>query len=131
MKVLIGAAAAALLIAASGEARAQAAPTSPMVGAEIVPSHCGELPAQPSLPDGAVANSEAMTAGQAALVAWDASYRANLTCRRIEFEELLALSQTRRDAHNAGAEVLNAALAVWAVEIAEYNTLHPPRRRGR
>src|SRR5262245_38069880 len=101
MKVLIGAVASTILLAAVAMAQAQttttpatpdtattattATPTAPPP-----PSRCPALPEAPSLPDGATANAAAMQAGNAAYQAWGTSYQQVLQCRRTEVAEFRA-----------------------------------------
>lgn len=127
MRILIAAAAAALCT--SGVAWAQTETSQP---AEPAPATaCGELPSNPTLPDGATANHEAMQVAQDALQAFDTTYRANLQCRRAELDRLTAQLQARRDEYNNGASNLNALLATWQTEIDEFNARQPRRRNNR
>lgn len=115
MKVLIAAAAAAVLIALPASAQTATAPAAP-----APPSQCGALPAPPSLPDGAAANRQAMDAGNTAYNAWLANYRTNLDCLRAEAQAALAISQARAAAYNAGADTLNTTNQSWSAEVAEF-----------
>lgn len=115
MRVLIVAAALTLwTFAASAQTTAADAAPNP-------PSACAELPAAPSLPDGASANNEAMTAGNATYLAWANPVQQSLACQRAEIEA----AHRRWDAlvaqYNANAQTLNAQRAAWDNEIEEYN----------
>lgn len=114
MKVLIGAAVAALLFAGSAVAQTTTAPT-------LAPSRCGEAPVAPQLPDGAHATSAQMTAGNAAYDTWAHAMQANVQCRRAEAEELRAQADARTNEYNGFAGALNQTVANWQAEVAEYN----------
>lgn len=116
MKVLLGAAAAVLLMAVPA-----AAQTTPAA------STCAALQPAPTLPDGAVADREAMEAANTAFMAWAEAYRTVLTCRRTEAEGIHAQWQARVSEYNAGAEQLNSTNSSWEAEVAEYNERNPRR----
>ncbi len=122
MKLLKGALAAALMLSATivpvSSAFAQA--STPAPAASAATSRCGDLPADPTLPDGASANSQAIQAGDAAYQAWAEAVRTVVTCRRAEYEELLTIATARRDQHNQMAAKLNSLTAAWVVERDEY-----------
>lgn len=124
MKLLIGAAAAALLFAGSAMAQT-ATPTPP-----LAPSTCGAAPTAPTLPDGAHATSAQMDAGNAAYDTWAHAMQANVQCRRAEAEALRAQADARTTEYNGFAGTLNSTVASWQAEVAEYNARGPqqPRR---
>jgi hypothetical protein len=124
MKTLLGAALAAVLLATP--ALAQTETTAP--AAPVPASSCGALPAQPTMPDGAVANREEMEAANTAFVAWFEQYRANLTCRSTEATALRAQFEARFAEHNTGVEALEAANTSWTAEAAEFNARTDRRR---
>ncbi len=115
MRVLLAGAAMALLVAGSAFAQTEGAGTAQ--GA----SSCGELPARPTLPDGATADREAMDAANTSYTAWSQAYHANLTCRRTEADNARATWQARVGEYNAGAAALNDSNTSWEAEVAEYN----------
>jgi hypothetical protein len=116
MRILLAGAAMALLVA--GSAYAQTEETSAGTASA---STCGELPARPTLPDGANANREQMDAANTAYTAWSQTYHANLTCRRTEADNARATWQARVAEYNAAATGLNESNTSWEAEVAEYN----------
>lgn len=126
MKVLIGAAAAALLFC--GAAVAQET-TAPAASVQVAPSRCGELPATPSLPDGGAASADNMQVAMASFTSWEAAYRGVLECRRAEAQEAQATSERRTAEFNGGVTGFNATIASWTAEVEEFNGRQ--NRRGR
>jgi hypothetical protein len=124
MKILLGAAACALLLAAP--AFAQTPPATPP--APVAASSCGALPAAPTLPDGATANREEMEEGNTAYRAWYEQYSANIQCRNAEATALRAQFEARFAEHNAAVETLNAANTSWTAEAEEFNARTDRRR---
>lgn len=126
MKLLIGAAAAALLFA--GAAMAQTAtPTAP-----LPPSSCGPVPTAPTLPDGANATSAQMDSGNSAYNTWAQAMQANVQCRRAEAEAIRAQADARTAEYNGYAQQLNQTVSSWQAEVAEYNARgQQPNRRER
>jgi len=121
MRVVFAGVIASLLMAGSAVAQTEG------TAAPVAVSSCGELPAQPALPDGAAADREAMEAGNAAYTAWSQAYHANLQCRRAEAESARLLWQAHVAAYNAGATALNQANTTWEADVAEYNVRNPAR----
>lgn len=120
MKVLIGAAAAAVLLC--GVATAQEATPPPAAATvQVPPSHCGELPAAPALADGAGASADNMQVAMAAFTSWEAAYRGVLECRRAEAQEAQATSERRTAEFNGGVTSFNATIASWTAEVEEFN----------
>lgn len=119
MRVLLAGAVAALCMA--GAAYAQTEGAAPAAGVVTNASSCGELPARPTLPDGASANREAMDAANVTYTAWAQSYHANLQCRRTEADNARATWQARVAEYNAGATALNDSNSSWEAEVVEYN----------
>jgi hypothetical protein len=118
MKLVLGAAIAAALIltpSAIPAAYAQSGEASASAG-----SRCPELAPEPVFPDGATATAEQVGVAEEAYQAWAETSRTTITCRRAEYEELVALAQTRREEHNAAAARLNAVTGAWVVEREEY-----------
>lgn len=116
MRILLAGAAMALLVV--GSAYAQTEGTNAGTAA---PSTCGELPARPTLPDGANVNREQMDAANTAYTAWSQAYHANLTCRRTEADNARATWQARVAEYNGAATGLNESNTSWEAEVAEYN----------
>jgi hypothetical protein len=117
MKVLIGAAAAVLLIAAP--AGAQTGTTAPAATAGA--SQCGAVPEMPTLPDGADAGRNDMESANTAYTAWSANVRTNLDCRRAEAQSLQTQADARIAEHNAAAAALATANTNWQAEVEEFN----------
>ena len=84
-------------------------------------SSCGALTAAPAMPDGAVANNDAMTTANAAFLAWIQGQQQVLACRRAEIEAAHARWQALSNEYNAGAQTLNSASGAWQSELAQYN----------
>jgi hypothetical protein len=122
MRILLGAAVCALLLAAP--AAAQTTPAAP-----VAPSPCGELPTLPTLPDGATATREQMEAGNAAFLAWFEQYSANVRCRHDEASALRAQYDARVAEHNAAVEGLTAANESWRLQGEAWNTRGGNERR--
>jgi hypothetical protein len=103
MKFVIGAAAAAVLLAAS-PALAQTAATG----------NCSGFEAVPTLPDGATATRAQIEEANTAFTAWDsARQQRQLACRA----EIEANSQ----AFNTAEAERRAAQTAWAAEVTEFN----------
>jgi hypothetical protein len=104
MKVLIGAAAAAVMLTAA-PAFAQTANVSP---------NCTGFDPAPTLPDGATANRDAVEAMSAQLQAWaDARRTKLLACQA----DINAMTQAFNTAHAEGQAVTTA----WNAEVTEFN----------
>ena len=119
MRVLVGAAA-ALLFAAS--AAAQPAPATPAPPAP--PSTCGDVPAQPALPDPAHATAAQMTRGNQTFEAWATDARAKLQCRANEVRTLEAQAQAAGAAYNAQAAAFTSTVNSWTAATTAYNNQH-------
>jgi hypothetical protein len=126
MKLALGAAISALAFATVALAQTTetvpAAPTPPPAPAIVTPpSACGDLPAKPTVPDGAVAKEKDMKAADAAVQAWQASVQTNLKCRKAEFEAADAIRVARFNDYNNVVRELNSFGAVWTTEAQKYN----------
>ncbi len=125
MKLVIGAAVAALALAAL--------PALAQTPAAVPPSRCAAIPAAPTLPDGARArNLAAMQAGNAAYEAWGQAMTPVMTCRQAEARETRAAAEAARAIAEARVAEFNRGVALqcdvvraWRVEVTEYN-----RRQG-
>lgn len=130
MKVLIGAAVAAVFLSAA--AAAQTTPTAETTAATTVaPSSCPAAPEAPTLPDGATATIGEMQAGATVYEAWRVSVQANLNCRHDEAVALRDAADARAAEYNAANQAAQASVTAWQAATETYNALHPPRRRGR
>ncbi|MGE3249446.1 MAG: hypothetical protein AB7J28_14495 [Hyphomonadaceae bacterium] len=126
MKLVIGAALAALALAVTPAVAQQTAP------AAVPASRCAAIPAAPTLPDGANARESAMTQGNRTYTEWGEQTNSVLACRRAEAEELTAASvaarnhaETRVQEFNAGVRGQCTVIRQWLGEVTEYN-----RRNG-
>lgn len=128
MRILMGAATAALLMAAPAAAQtgtpATAAPSA------TVQSACGAVAPPPTLLDGATATREQMTAANEAYTAWFTANRDALNCLRTEVEEAQARWQALRESYNAGADMLNTTNTAWQAEVEEFNGRDGQRSRS-
>jgi hypothetical protein len=123
MKLVLGAAVAALLFASPAFAQSEGAPAT---------STCGAVAPAPALPDGATATYEQMETGNTSYDAWYESNRVALECRRAEVVAAEARYQTLRTAFNTNTEEVTAARTSWEAEVAEFNARSPARpNRGR
>lgn len=121
MRILFGAAAAALLLASPAFAQTEA-PAGACVG----------FAAAPTLPDGATANAAAITTGDTTFRAWHVSGSEKLGQCRAEVEAARARVRELEALHNSAAEQLNVTRDAWQVEVTEYNARGAaPARRER
>ncbi|GAM98826.1 hypothetical protein U91I_02462 [alpha proteobacterium U9-1i] len=132
MKVLIGAAAMAVLL--SGAAFAQETTSNtlgpPPASFQVPASRCGEFPTAPTPPDGASASAAEMQAAMATFEAYNASYRQVLACRRSEAEEAQAIQQRRTQDFNGAVQSYNGVVTGWQAAAEAYNGRSRVRRRG-
>jgi len=120
MKLLIGAAAAALMFgtvalaqtATTTSATAGAATTT-APSAPVTPSRCPAAPADPTVPDGATATSSTMESAAAAYRTWAQTMQDLMRCHHAEYDEAQAVVTVRREEHNAVADRLNAVSQSW------------------
>jgi hypothetical protein len=123
MRLLIGAALAAFVLAAPAAAQNTAPP--------VLVTQCGDLPSAPELPDGARANERAMIQGRERFEAWLAEANRIVACRSAEMGRWKA----EYDAHQARAQGDDTAAASivtnWAAEIEEYNARQNRGSRNR
>lgn len=124
MRLLTGAAIAALLLASPALAQTtQAGDPTPVAQ----PTACAPLPERPTPPDGATANRQQMEAGVAAFNAWAEQYRQGVACRRQEVAQMRATHDALLAQHNQAAQDLNTAIASIEAEAAEFNQRNPGR----
>jgi hypothetical protein len=119
MKVLIGAAVAALFFALPA-----AAQTSPTVS-----PNCSGFVAAPTLPDGADATQAAMTEANTAYQTWGQERIAKLALCRAEIEALRAQLAPLEEGYRGAGIELNATVASWEAEVAEFNAREPQGSR--
>jgi hypothetical protein len=123
MKVLIGAAAAVLLCAATASAQTGTPPAPPSPPAAVAPlaSSCGALQTAPTLPAGSNATQAQMNHGNDAYTAWATDTRAKLECRQGEIRTAVAQATAAETAYNASAQQLNSVGTSWQAEVATFN----------
>ncbi|MEQ1491635.1 MAG: hypothetical protein ABL932_13910 [Terricaulis sp.] len=117
MKVLLGATAAMMLMAAP--ALAQTPPA--------VPSQC-TFTAAPTIPDGATATNTQMNTAREALQAWRATRSTELAACSAAAQALQAQAQAAAAANNAAATETDATINRFAAENTEYSARAPSRR---
>lgn len=124
MRVIVGAALAAVLLAAPAMAQETPAP------APAAPqSQCGAIPPAPGdLPDGANATRRAMETANERVSAWVASANAILQCRRAEAEAARAAADALGGEYNTMNGSVRAVITGWEAEAAEYNARGQQRR---
>jgi hypothetical protein len=121
MKLLLGAAVAALLIASPAMAQTDAAPAA---------ASCGTVaPVPPGLPDGATASHEDVEAYRLAFDAWHTATAPVLACKRTRAEEALARSTALTGEFNTENTAVNSAITAWRAEAEEFNARGPVRPR--
>lgn len=116
MRILIGAAVAACLIAAPAAAQDTSANAQPPLA-----SRCGEFPAAPTFPDGARANTGAMERGQETYTAWRAQIDAVVACRNTEMTNWRSQYEAIGARNESDATAAAAVVAAWGAELQEYN----------
>lgn len=112
MRLLIGAAAAAFLMAAPAVAQTPAAPA--------LTSTCGEYPPQPTLPDGASANRAAMERGVEAYNTWITAAQAVQNCRNAEMTAWRTAYEGIGARNEADVQSANALNATWRADLEEF-----------
>ncbi len=113
MRLLIGAALAAFLVAAPAAAQETAQPP--------LTSRCATLPAAPELPDGANANERAMQQGQERFAAWRTAIEPIIQCRNAEMTAWRQQYEAIGAANEADGAAATAIVTNWAAEVEEYN----------
>ena len=121
MKVLLGATAAFMLMAAP--ALAQTTPAA-------LPAQCN-FTAAPAIPDGATATNTAMQNAREALEAWRATRQTELAACNAAAQALQAQAQAAAAAHNAAATDTDATINRFVAENTEYNARGNTGRRER
>ncbi len=111
MKLLIGAAAAALMFAAT--AAAQTPPTDS--------AHCSGFQPAPTLPDGATADRAEIAVGNTQYETWGQERLAKLRLCRAEIEALRAQLAPLEQAYTANNTELTSVVTAWQAEVAEFN----------
>jgi hypothetical protein len=118
MKLVLGAAVAALLMASPAMAQTDTAPAS-----------CGALEAMPSdQPDGATASREAVEAYTERFNAWAQASNAVLACKRSQAEQARARADALTTEFNTENSSVRDAITAWTAEVTEFNA-RPQRQR--
>jgi hypothetical protein len=120
MKLLIGAAVAAFLIASPALAQTDAAPAAASCGAVA--------PAPANAPDGATANRGAVDAYTLSFNAWAEATQAVLSCKRQRAEAARAAADAMTNEFNTENAALRTAITAWTTEVEEFNARAPARR---
>lgn len=121
MRLLLGAAVAALLIASPAMAQPETTQA---------PASCGTVsPAPSELPDGASASREAMAAATERFNAWAQATNEVLACKRARAEQARAQADAMTNEFNTENSALRTAVEAWQVEVDEFNAR--PQRRER
>ncbi len=121
MRILIGAALAAFLVAAPAVAQDGAA-------SQQLVSRCGDMPAPPTLPDGARANERAMNQGQEAFAAWRTAAEPVIQCRNAEMTAWRQQYDAMGARNEADGQVATNVVSSWAAAVEAYNAR--TERRG-
>jgi hypothetical protein len=119
MKILLGATAALLVMAAPALAQTSA-----------LPPQCN-FTAPPAIPEGATATNNAMRDARTALEAWRATRATELAACNGAVSALQAQAQAAVAAHNAAASETDATIQRFAVENEAYNARGSTSRRER
>jgi hypothetical protein len=109
MKVLIGAAAAALLLTSPAFAQTTPSPT------------CTGFEAAPTLPDGASASRSEIEAANAQVEAWNRARTQEQTACRAEIEAMRTQLDAMVAAFNAEGQERQALITAWTAEVQEFN----------
>jgi hypothetical protein len=117
MRILIGAVA-ALAVAGAAFAQTDPAPASaPTVAAN---SQCAAIGPEPTLPDAATANAQAISAANEAYRTWATAAQETLRCRQAELAPLQARVGAMTAEHNAIVNRVNTLTQNWTAVAAAY-----------
>lgn len=89
--------------------------------APVPPSRCGEMPAAPTVPDGATADRKTMAAAADGYKAWGTAATTVLDCRKKEIEELRAREAALTAEYNKGVDQLNTVANAMTAEAEKFN----------
>jgi hypothetical protein len=131
MKYLLAACAAALALSASAFAEEAAAPAQqpelPAAQASTCPTFT--MPADPTLPDGATANANAMQQGNATYQSWIQTVRSGYDCRRNEYRQALANLRAREAELRPMNDKVQTITTGWEAQVNAYNARTGRARR--
>ena len=122
MKLLRGAAVAAILIASPAMAQTDATPAAASCGAVT--------PAPSDAPDGATADRAVIDAHTTRFNAWATATNQVLSCKRLQAEEARARADALTNEFNTENAALRAAVTAWTAEVEEFNARAPARRES-
>lgn len=121
MRILLGATAAFMLMAAPALAQTSTAP---------LPAQCN-FTAAPTIPDGATASNDAMRDAREALEAWRNTRASELAACNAASQALQAQAAAAIAAHNTAATDTDATIRRFVTENEEYNARGATSRRER
>lgn len=120
MKLLVGAAVAALFMATPAMAQTNGS----------AQSACAALPAPlGDMPDGATATRQQLDAFTTRFNAWAEETNGVLACRRAEAEAARARADALTVEFNTANTGLRTAITAWTAEVEEFNARAPEQRR--
>ena len=124
MKLLLGAAVAALLVASPAAAQTDAAPAA---------TSCGSVTPGPpaNQPDGATADRAAVEAYTVQFNTWAEANNQVLSCKRARAEEARARADALTSEFNTENTALRTAITAWTTEVEEFNARPAARRPQR
>jgi hypothetical protein len=112
MKLMIGAAAAALLLAT---------PAMAQTASPAIPASCSNFDAAPTLVDGASATRAQMNSTSESVEAWRAALEAKRTTCQADITALRTQLEAAVAAYNASAQSATQTLNTWNTEVTEFN----------
>ena len=119
MKLLLGAAVAALLVASPAAAQTDAAPAA---------ASCGTIgPAPGGQPDGATVDRAVIEAYTLEFNTWATAANQVLACKRARAEEARVRAEALTGEFNTENAGVRSAIATWTVEVEEFNARTPTR----
>lgn len=130
MKLITGAAAAALVLASTALAQTPQTPPTPAPAAVALTANCSGFAPAPTLPDGATASRDEIAAGNTAYDTWGQARLAKLRLCRADIEALRAQLIPLEQAYTASNTELGGIVTSWQAEVAEFNA-RPANSRNR
>jgi len=121
MKVLVGAAVSALLLAGVAFAQTDTTTTAPTPPATPLPTQCTAIGPAPTIPDGARATASQMHASDQSYRAWATDTDARLHCRALEIETANRQVQAALAAWNADKANAQAASNAYNASVTAFN----------
>ncbi|HYD89152.1 MAG TPA: hypothetical protein VEA80_16865 [Vitreimonas sp.] len=112
MKLMIGAAAAALLLAT---------PAMAQTATPAIPASCANFDAAPTLVDGANATRAQMNTTSQSVETWRAAIETKRAACQTDIAALRAQLEAAVAAYNASAQSASQTLSAWNTEVTEFN----------